>query len=119
MNPTYDLLAVITGTGMGLATAHAIAESGAAAVLSDRNEQTLRTATTELISAGRQARRNAAPLRDDVGCPGRRSGTGCGLEPDSGFHAAYHAKYDRYGPRIVGSVVGPNAEAVTIRLVPC
>jgi hypothetical protein len=40
----------------------------------------------------------------------------------SGAHAAidgaYHAKYDRYGPRIVGSVVGPDAEAVTIRLVP-
>lgn len=32
--------------------------------------------------------------------------------------AAYHAKYDRYGPGIVGSVVGPDAEAVTIRLVP-
>ncbi len=32
--------------------------------------------------------------------------------------AAYHAKYDRYGPRIVGSVVGPGAGAVTIRLVP-
>ena len=26
--------------------------------------------------------------------------------------AAYHAKYDRYGPRIVGSVVGPAAAAV-------
>ena len=32
--------------------------------------------------------------------------------------AAYHAKYDRYGPRIVGSVVGPAAHTVTIRLVP-
>ncbi|HLM64504.1 MAG TPA: DUF2255 family protein [Acidimicrobiales bacterium] len=32
--------------------------------------------------------------------------------------AAYHAKYDRYGPRIVGSVVGPPAHHVTIRLVP-
>jgi hypothetical protein len=32
--------------------------------------------------------------------------------------AAYHSKYDRYGPGIVGSVVGPDAEAVTIRLVP-
>ncbi len=30
---------------------------------------------------------------------------------------AYHAKYDRYGRRIVGSVVGPAAAAVTIRLV--
>lgn len=32
--------------------------------------------------------------------------------------AAYHTKYDRYGPRIVGTVVGPEVEAVTIRLVP-
>jgi hypothetical protein len=43
-------------------------------------------------------------------------------EADPGVHAAidaaYHAKYDRYGPRIVGSVVGPQAEAVTIKLVP-
>jgi hypothetical protein len=41
-------------------------------------------------------------------------------EATSGVHAAidaaYHAKYDRYGPRIVGSVVGPEAEAVTIKL---
>jgi hypothetical protein len=29
---------------------------------------------------------------------------------------AYHAKYDRYGPQIVGSVTGPQAHAVTIRL---
>ncbi|QIN83526.1 DUF2255 family protein [Rubrobacter tropicus] len=43
-------------------------------------------------------------------------------EADPGAHAAidaaYHAKYDRYGPEIVGTVVGPDAEAVTIRLVP-
>ena len=32
--------------------------------------------------------------------------------------AAYHAKYDRYGPQIVGAVVGSRAAAVTIRLVP-
>jgi hypothetical protein len=30
--------------------------------------------------------------------------------------AAYHAKYDSYGPRIVGTVVGPDAYSVTIRL---
>jgi hypothetical protein len=32
--------------------------------------------------------------------------------------AAYHSKYDRYGPRIVGSIVGPKAEPVTILLQP-
>jgi hypothetical protein len=43
-------------------------------------------------------------------------------EPAPGVHAAidaaYHSEYDRYGPQIVGSVVRPNAEAVTIKLVP-
>ena len=40
--------------------------------------------------------------------------------PDAhaGIDAAYHAKYDRYGSQIVGSVVGSQAAAVTIRLVP-
>lgn len=42
--------------------------------------------------------------------------------PDGEVHgsidAAYHAKYDRYGPRIVGSVVGPAAAPGTLRLVP-
>jgi hypothetical protein len=32
--------------------------------------------------------------------------------------AAYHAKYDRHGPAIVGTVVGPDAAPNTIRLVP-
>lgn len=42
-------------------------------------------------------------------------------EADAAAHAsvdaAYHAKYDRHGPRLVGSVVGPHAEQVTIRLL--
>jgi hypothetical protein len=32
--------------------------------------------------------------------------------------AAYHAKYDRYGPQIVGTVTGPHAAPGTFRLVP-
>ena len=32
--------------------------------------------------------------------------------------ATYHAKYDRYGPGIVGTVVGAAAGAVTLKLVP-
>jgi len=32
--------------------------------------------------------------------------------------AAYDAKYDRYGPTIVGHVTGPRSHLVTVRLVP-
>jgi hypothetical protein len=32
--------------------------------------------------------------------------------------AAFHAKYDQHGPEIVGTVVGPDAAAVTLRLDP-
>jgi hypothetical protein len=41
-----------------------------------------------------------------------------GPEIDADLHAAYHAKYDRYGPRIVGSVVSDEAARTTLRLVP-
>jgi hypothetical protein len=41
-------------------------------------------------------------------------------EPDAGVHdaidTAYHQKYDRYGPSIVGRVVGAEAAAATLRL---
>ena len=43
-------------------------------------------------------------------------------EKDSGLHArldaAYHAKYDRYGARIVGAVVGPVPARATLRVLP-
>ena len=70
MNPTYDFhdrVAVITGagSGMGLVTAQAFAESGAAVVLADRDEQTLQTATAELTSAGRQALGVACDVSDE------------------------------------------------------
>jgi hypothetical protein len=32
--------------------------------------------------------------------------------------AAYHAKYDRHGPRIVGTVVGPKVVALTLQMEP-
>lgn len=43
-------------------------------------------------------------------------------EPPAGVHGAvdeaYHAKYDRYGPKIVGTVVGPQVVETTLRLDP-
>ena len=39
-------------------------------------------------------------------------------EAHTEIDAAYHAKYDRYGPRIVGTVVGPDVIETTFRLVP-
>jgi hypothetical protein len=41
-----------------------------------------------------------------------------GTDAPEHIDAAYHAKYDQYGPKIVGTVVGPRAEDVTIRLIP-
>ncbi len=38
-------------------------------------------------------------------------------EANQQIDAAYHGKYDRYGPGIVGHVTGPAAHAVTIRLI--
>ncbi len=50
-------VALVTGAamGMGLATAKAFAEAGAAVVLADINENALDTAADDLISAGHQA----------------------------------------------------------------
>ena len=53
MNPAYDFngqVALITGagSGMGLATAEAFAEAGAAVVLADIDEEALRAATDGL-----------------------------------------------------------------------
>ena len=59
MNPTYDFtgqVALVTGagSGMGLVTAQAFAEAGAAVVLSDIDEGNLRTAVYDLTKAGHQ-----------------------------------------------------------------
>jgi NAD(P)-dependent dehydrogenase (short-subunit alcohol dehydrogenase family) len=60
MNPTYDFrgqVALLTGasSGMGLATAKAFAEAGAAVVLGDINGEAVTAAAEGLSSAGHQA----------------------------------------------------------------
>lgn len=41
-----------------------------------------------------------------------------GAAVNADLHAAYHAKYDRYGPSIVGTVVSAEAARSTLKLVP-
>jgi hypothetical protein len=61
-------------------------------------------------SAARAGRVRADGVERDV--------TFASAEPavQADIDAAYHVKYDRYGPQIVGSVTGRDAHAVTIRL---
>jgi NAD(P)-dependent dehydrogenase (short-subunit alcohol dehydrogenase family) len=59
-NPTYDFtgqVALVTGaaSGMGLATAEAFAEGGAAVVLADLNAGAVEQAAQSLVDAGHQA----------------------------------------------------------------
>ena len=58
MNSFYnDKVALVTGaaSGMGLATARAFAEAGAAVTLADISEDAVRAATEELVNAGYKA----------------------------------------------------------------
>jgi NAD(P)-dependent dehydrogenase (short-subunit alcohol dehydrogenase family) len=82
VNPTYDFagqVALVTGgsSGMGLATARAFAESGAAVVIADINDNTLSAATDELTAVGRR--------RPPCGGPGVSP---CQLAVAAGFEPA-------------------------------
>jgi NAD(P)-dependent dehydrogenase (short-subunit alcohol dehydrogenase family) len=71
MNPTYDFqgqVALITGaaSGMGLATAQAFAQSGAAVVLADRNAAPLAAAAEALTAAGYKALAVVCDVQDEA-----------------------------------------------------
>jgi NAD(P)-dependent dehydrogenase (short-subunit alcohol dehydrogenase family) len=85
MNPTYDFtgqVALVTGagSGMGLATARAFAEGGAAVVMADINSATLKTATDTLTTAGHQV-----------------LGVECDVSDEDSVAAAVQAAVDTFG----------------------
>jgi NAD(P)-dependent dehydrogenase (short-subunit alcohol dehydrogenase family) len=70
MNPTYNFkgqVALVTGagSGMGLSTAQAFAEAGAAVVLADVNEDAARSATDDLKAAGYKVLEIAGDVSDE------------------------------------------------------
>src|SRR5438067_9335356 len=69
MNESFNgKVALVTGagSGMGLATAKAFAEAGASVVLADIDEQAVRSAAEELVSAGQKAMAVSCNVADEA-----------------------------------------------------
>ncbi|MDY0743695.1 SDR family oxidoreductase [Paucibacter sp. R3-3] len=80
MNPRYDFkgqVALVTGasSGLGLATAQAFAESGAAVALVDRDEARLKAAADALLAAGHRVIAITCDVSDEAQAKAAVAGT--------------------------------------------
>ncbi len=66
----------------------------------------------ELCRIGEAEELQLASVRSDV------TFAEAALDAHAAVDDAYHTEYDRYGPGIVGSVAGSEAQALTIRVAP-
>ena len=67
--------------------------------------------------ASGEGRIRVAGIQRDVAFEPAGPDDAAGIDAAAGIGAAYHAKYDRHGPRMVGTVVSPEAVRSTLRVV--
>jgi NAD(P)-dependent dehydrogenase (short-subunit alcohol dehydrogenase family) len=90
MNITFEKkVALVTGagSGLGLATAKAFAESGASVVLADWNEKAVRLAAEELTAAGHKTLAIQCDVADDAQVEAMKQTIVAGAIPDAGGRA--------------------------------
>lgn len=95
-----NTVALVTGaaSGMGLATAKAFAEAGAAVVLADFQGDAVKAEAQKLVSAGHKAIAVRCDVSDDAPCGGDGGPNCCRLRPYSTLRSTMQASWPKSRP---------------------